>query len=119
MKSISLSLRKCGVNGDLCMISIRDHKTNEITQEKFKSDAEAYSKYLELTKQVKKIVVEEIKIEDLKEDDSKEDQESLIVNYANDNIALKGVKSARHLNKVFGLKLKQKKYDEILKELNE
>ena len=104
------------------MVSIRDNK--EITKIHFDTDHEALDKYFELTSDKKAAPkVEEIKIEDLKEDGEiikhcdPDEINSLISNYVNDNITLKCIKSARHLNKKFSLKLKQKEYDEILKGL--
>ncbi len=125
MKTVSLSMRKCKINGDMCTISVRDHKTNTAKQTNFKDEKEAFEKYLKLSSEnsdkitaPKKEVIEEIKVEDLKEDvKSVEISNDDIIKYVESNSDLKGVKSARHLNKEFKLKLKQKEYDEILKGL--
>lgn len=47
--SVSLSLRKCKVDGDLCFVSIRDHKKRTVETLKFNSEKEAIDKYLQLT----------------------------------------------------------------------
>jgi len=133
MKTVSLSLRKCSINGDLCTVSVRNHKDNTVKQINFKDEKEAFEQYLKLSnehidKKEAQEVIEEIKIEDLKEDvsekaiqeihnmnsDISDSINDLIIEYVREN---PNNKSARHLNKKFGLKLKQVYYNELLKGL--
>ncbi len=113
MNTVSLNLRKCKINGDMCGISIRNHKDNTVKQLKFDTDNEAYSKYLELTEN--KIPVKIVTPKPSHNESGVKDED--IKKYVLENLDLKGVKSARHLNNKFKVKLKQAYYNELLKGL--
>lgn len=121
MKAITLNLRKCNIDGDLCMISIRDHKNGDINKLRFNSDSEAIEKYNELNlfyanpeqketdfKGLKNFIPknnvlnassEETDPTEQEPPPKKDNQDSAIIEYVKSNFDKKGVKSARHLNK--------------------
>ena len=105
-KSISLSLRKCKVNGDMCRVTIRDYEKDTIFQEDYASFEEAFKFFINETKE------EDNEIKVPEELCSKKDNE--IKDYVNGNNNKKGVRSARHLNKKFNLQRTQEEYNSLL-----
>lgn len=128
-QSISLSLRNSDLLGNVSQVSIRHDRTT-IDTLKFESDEEAINKYCELigikfhTNEDEPINEPDKNQSELFEEDTSgvpNDEKAFfnqeIIDYVNLNPDKKGVKSARHLNAKYGVKLKQTEYDEILKGL--
>jgi len=119
--SVSLSIRECNVNGDIKRVSIRDHRTKEIKTIDFLTSEEAYSFYMQEIESKKVMQAKETDPTEQEPPPEKTSSEEFnydhIIAYVKDNEGNKGIKSARHLNKKFSQKLKQKEYNEMLKGL--
>ena len=100
----------------MSMVSIREGR--DVTQTHFETDKDAIDKYLELTKTDSQPLIIPVKADKKKQDEaSKLYSDDDVIKYVKDNISKKGVKSARHLNRVFKADKSKKFYDNLLMDL--